>query len=101
MLAVPLYDLTVVSVIRLMNGKSPFVGDTNHLSHRLVRRGMSKRTAVACIWLLTAATSIAAVVLPHVRTPLAAMLLFGQTVLVLGVVMLLEQHPLPPGDPKV
>jgi UDP-GlcNAc:undecaprenyl-phosphate GlcNAc-1-phosphate transferase len=96
-LAVPLYDLTVVSVIRLMNGKSPFVGDTNHLSHRLVRRGMSRRTAVLCIWLLTAATSLAAVVLPHVRSPLAAVLLFGQTMLVLGVVMLLEQHPLPVG----
>ncbi|HEX8912219.1 MAG TPA: MraY family glycosyltransferase [Humisphaera sp.] len=94
-LAVPLYDLTVVSAIRVMNGKSPFVGDTNHLSHRLVRRGMSRRTAVLCIWLLTAATSVAAAVLPHVASPTAAVLLFAQTVLVLGVVMLLEQHPLP------
>ncbi|MDB5294165.1 MAG: putative undecaprenyl-phosphate N-acetylglucosaminyl 1-phosphate transferase [Phycisphaerales bacterium] len=96
-LAVPLYDLVVVSGIRLRAGKSPFVGDTNHLSHRLVRRGMSKRTAVLCIWLLTAATSVAAVVLPHAGTPLAAFLLFAQTFLILGVVMLLEQHPLPVG----
>src|SRR5882672_2008902 len=94
-LAVPLYDLVVVSFIRLRMGKSPFVGDTNHFSHRLVARGMSRRTAVLCIYLITAATSLAAVLLPHVRTSLQAFLIFGQTALVLGVVMLLEQHPLP------
>jgi UDP-GlcNAc:undecaprenyl-phosphate GlcNAc-1-phosphate transferase len=94
-LAVPLYDLVVVSFIRLKAGRSPFVGDTNHFSHRLVARGMSRRTAVLCIYLITAATSLAAVLLPHVRTSLQACLIFGQTILVLGVVMLLEQHPLP------
>ena len=94
-LAVPLYDLIVVSLIRLSRGKSPFVGDTNHFSHRLVARGMSRRTAVLCLYLLTAATSIAAILLPHVRTPFAAVLIFIQTLLVLGVVALLEQHPLP------
>lgn len=94
-LAVPLYDLLVVSAIRLSRGKSPFVGDTNHFSHRLVARGMSKRTAVLCLYLVTAATSVAAVILPHVDSPFAAKLIFGQTLLILGVVMLLEQHPLP------
>ncbi|MEO6434758.1 MAG: MraY family glycosyltransferase [Tepidisphaeraceae bacterium] len=93
-LAVPLYDLVVVSLIRLSRGKSPFHGDTNHFSHRLVARGMSRRTAVLCIYLITAATSVAAILLPQVRTTFAAMLLFAQTLLVLGVVALLEQHPL-------
>jgi UDP-GlcNAc:undecaprenyl-phosphate/decaprenyl-phosphate GlcNAc-1-phosphate transferase len=95
-LAVPLYDLVVVSAIRLSRGKSPFVGDTNHFSHRLVARGMSKRTAVLCIYLITAATAVAAIVLPHVRSTFTAMLIFLQTILILCVVMLLEQHPLPP-----
>ena len=94
-LALPLYDLVVVSAIRISRGRSPFVGDTNHFSHRLVARGMSKRTAVLCIYLITAATSVAAIVLPHVQTTFAAMMIFGQTLLILGVVMLLEQHPLP------
>jgi UDP-GlcNAc:undecaprenyl-phosphate GlcNAc-1-phosphate transferase len=94
-LALPLYDLIVVSLIRLSRGKSPFQGDTNHFSHRLVRRGMSKRTAVLCLWLVTAATSVAAIVLPHVGSSFAAVLLFVQTLLILGVVLLLEQHPLP------
>jgi UDP-GlcNAc:undecaprenyl-phosphate GlcNAc-1-phosphate transferase len=94
-LAVPLYDLIVVSIIRISRGKSPFVGDTNHFSHRLVARGMSRRTAVLCLYLLTAATSVAAILLPYVQTTFAAMLIFAQTLLVLGVVALLEQHPLP------
>ena len=94
-LALPLYDFIVVSVIRLSRGKSPFVGDTNHFSHRLVARGMSRRTAVLCLYLVTAATSIAAIILPHVGSTFGAMLIFTQTILVLCVVALLEQHPLP------
>jgi UDP-GlcNAc:undecaprenyl-phosphate GlcNAc-1-phosphate transferase len=97
-LAVPLYDLVVVSTLRILKGKSPFVGDTNHFSHRLVARGMSRRTAVICLYLVTAATSIAAILLPHVDAHVAP-LIFLQTVLILGVVGLLEQHPLP--SPRV
>ncbi len=94
-LALPLYDLVVVSIIRISRGKSPFVGDTNHFSHRLVARGMSRRTAVLCLYLVTAATSIAAVLLPQVRSTFAAIMIFAQTVLILCLVALLEQHPLP------
>jgi UDP-GlcNAc:undecaprenyl-phosphate GlcNAc-1-phosphate transferase len=94
-LAVPLYDLIVVSFIRLMHGRSPFKGDTNHFSHRLVARGMSRRTAVLCIWLITAATAVAAIILPHVPNTFTAVLIFIQTLLILATVMLLEQHPLP------
>jgi len=96
-LALPLYDLLVVSAIRLSRGKSPFVGDTNHFSHRLVARGMSRRTAVLCLYLVSASTSIAAIILPHV-TRNFALLIFAQTILILGVVALLEQHPLPPSQ---
>jgi UDP-GlcNAc:undecaprenyl-phosphate GlcNAc-1-phosphate transferase len=93
-MAVPLYDLLVVSALRIKAGKSPFVGDANHLSHRLVARGMSRRTAVLCIYLITAATALAAIVLTQVRTTHAAILIFAQTILILGVVALLEQHPI-------
>ncbi len=91
-LAVPLYDFLVVSIIRIRRGKSPFVGDTNHFSHRLVARGMSRRTSVLCIYLVTAATSVAAILLPRVESQYAP-LIFVQTLLVLGCVALLEQHP--------
>lgn len=92
-LAVPLYDLTVVSVIRIAQGKSPFKGDTNHFSHRLVRRGMTKPGAVLCIYLITATTALGASVLPFVHSPLAASLLFIQTLLILAVILILERGP--------
>lgn len=53
-LALPLFDLGCVVIIRTLNRKPFYVGDTNHLSHRLVRRGLSKTTAVLVIWLLAA-----------------------------------------------
>jgi UDP-GlcNAc:undecaprenyl-phosphate GlcNAc-1-phosphate transferase len=95
-LAVPLYDLIVVSLIRIARGVSPFKGDTNHFSHRLVARGMSKRTAVLCLYLISAATGLGAIILPHARSPYVAVLIFCQTLLILGVVALLEQHPARP-----
>ncbi|MGA3065626.1 MAG: MraY family glycosyltransferase [Tepidisphaeraceae bacterium] len=93
-LALPLYDLIVVSFLRMLHGKSPFVGDANHFSHRLVARGMSRRTAVLCLYLVSAATSIAAILLPRITGDFA-LLIFLQTLLILAMVALLEQHPLP------
>ena len=58
-LAVPLGDLVCVVIIRYRLGKPFWIGDTNHLSHRLVRRGLSKPTAVLVIWLLAGLVGIA------------------------------------------
>ncbi|MBI4325412.1 MAG: undecaprenyl/decaprenyl-phosphate alpha-N-acetylglucosaminyl 1-phosphate transferase [Chloroflexi bacterium] len=54
-LAVPLGDLAWVVALRWKLGQPFYVGDTNHLSHRLVRRGCSRSAAVVLIWLLAAA----------------------------------------------
>lgn len=62
-LALPLFDLGCVVIIRTLNRKPFYIGDTNHLSHRLVRRGLSKTTAVLVIWLLAAACGSLAVFL--------------------------------------
>ena len=51
-LAVPLLDLAWVVLLRWRAGKPFYVGDTNHLSHRLVRRGCTQVQAVAIIWAL-------------------------------------------------
>ena len=53
-LAVPLGDLVWVVWMRWRLGQPVHVGDTNHLSHRLVRRGWSPTRAVLFIWLLAA-----------------------------------------------
>jgi UDP-GlcNAc:undecaprenyl-phosphate/decaprenyl-phosphate GlcNAc-1-phosphate transferase len=51
-LGVVLGDLALVVVIRWRLGRPFYVGDTNHLSHRLVRRGWSRSQAVLIILLL-------------------------------------------------
>ncbi|MBE0542673.1 MAG: undecaprenyl/decaprenyl-phosphate alpha-N-acetylglucosaminyl 1-phosphate transferase [Verrucomicrobia bacterium] len=60
-LAVPLADLAWVVILRWRKGQPFYVGDTNHLSHRLVRAGLSRTTAVVLIWL--AATALGALAL--------------------------------------
>jgi UDP-GlcNAc:undecaprenyl-phosphate GlcNAc-1-phosphate transferase len=54
-LAVPLADLVWVVILRWRMGKPFYVGDNNHLSHRLVRSGLSRTRAVLLIWLIAAA----------------------------------------------
>lgn len=54
-LAIPLLDLAWVVMLRWRTGKPFYVGDTNHLSHRLVRAGLSKTSAVLLIWLAAVA----------------------------------------------
>ena len=51
-LAVPLADLAWVVIFRTRNRKPFWIGDTNHLSHRLVRTGFSQTRAVLIIWLI-------------------------------------------------
>lgn len=50
-LAVPLLDLVRVVVVRWRSGRPFYIGDTNHLSHLLVRLGLSRTQAVLLIWL--------------------------------------------------
>jgi UDP-GlcNAc:undecaprenyl-phosphate GlcNAc-1-phosphate transferase len=62
-LAVPLGDLVCVVIIRWRLGRPFYVGDNNHLSHRLVKGGMSKTKAVVMIWLLAVVSGIAGILL--------------------------------------
>lgn len=54
-LAVPLGDLVWVVILRWRMGKPFYVGDTNHLSHRLVRLGLNRTRAVLVIWMIAIA----------------------------------------------
>ena len=56
-LAVPLLDLVWVVCLRWRMRKPIYVGDTNHLSHRLVRLGLSRTQAVLLIWAISAGAS--------------------------------------------
>ena len=54
-LAIPLIDLAQVSFLRTLNKRPFWIGDTNHLSHRLARAGFGKTRAVLVLWLIAVA----------------------------------------------
>ena len=88
-MAVPLYDMTSVILIRLREGRSPFKGDRRHFSHRLVARGLTPSQAVWTIDLVTLAGGLGALLLHKLEWTGAAVVL-AQTVCLLGVVAVLE-----------
>jgi len=98
-LAVPVYDAVSVITLRLFAGDSPFRGDHRHFSHRLVKRGMTRRGAVLTIYLATAATGLPAVALPRVDWPVAALLLL-QCVCVVTMIARLELTHSAPSDTR-
>jgi UDP-GlcNAc:undecaprenyl-phosphate/decaprenyl-phosphate GlcNAc-1-phosphate transferase len=53
-----LYDVFSVVRIRLREGRSPFIGDQCHISHRLVKRGFSPTKAVLIIVFVELAISV-------------------------------------------
>jgi UDP-GlcNAc:undecaprenyl-phosphate GlcNAc-1-phosphate transferase len=90
LLAIPLYDFVSVTLIRLARGQSPFVGDTNHFSHRLVALGLSRRTAVLIIYLATGTTAVGALLLRTAGT-VEAVLIFLQTLAVVAIIAVFER----------
>ena len=89
LMAVPLYDMFSVVLLRIRDRRNPMVGDRRHFSHRLIRRGMSVRKAVLTVYLCTAGTAVGAILLSRVDA-IAAVLIFAQTIIILLVLALLE-----------
>jgi UDP-GlcNAc:undecaprenyl-phosphate/decaprenyl-phosphate GlcNAc-1-phosphate transferase len=62
-LAVPIFDTTMVTISRLRRGVPISSGGRDHVSHRLVRLGLSVRQAVATIYVAAALCGGAAIAL--------------------------------------
>ena len=63
LLAIPILDTTVAVFSRLRRKLSPFQGGKDHLSHRLVRAGLSRRLSAITLWSLTGLFSFFAVLI--------------------------------------
>ena len=76
-LAVPILDTTLVTIVRLIEGRPVTKGGRDHTSHRLVYRGLSDKRAVALLCGVSAAlglTSLAYKVLDDTLITLAGVL---------------------------
>jgi UDP-GlcNAc:undecaprenyl-phosphate GlcNAc-1-phosphate transferase len=88
-MAVPLYDFISVTLLRISQGKSPFIGDTQHFSHRLKRHGLTDTQTVLTLYLATLCTGLGATFLYQVNLA-GTILIFIQTILVLSIIAVFE-----------
>jgi len=75
MIAIPILDTSVAITSRIRRHLSPFQGGQDHLSHRLIRRGFSRRTTAFILWGLTAIFCITGIALSVLNASVGNVLL--------------------------
>ena len=63
LLAIPILDTSVAVFSRIRRDVSPFQGGQDHLSHRLIRAGYSRKSAALSLWGLSAFFALAAILI--------------------------------------
>jgi len=92
-LAYPLFDTTLVVVLRLRRGKSPFVGGRDHSSHRLVRLGLGRVESVLLIYLFAVSQALTALLVSSVTFRLSLLALAGSVSVLFIFGMVLRKAP--------
>jgi UDP-GlcNAc:undecaprenyl-phosphate GlcNAc-1-phosphate transferase len=77
LLAIPILDTTVAVLSRLKRHISPFQGGQDHLSHRLIRAGLSRRKAAVSLWSLSALFAAVAILISRVNETAEIFLIAG------------------------
>jgi UDP-GlcNAc:undecaprenyl-phosphate GlcNAc-1-phosphate transferase len=85
-LFIPIFDTTLVTVVRKLSGRAVSQGGRDHASHRLVALGLSERRAVWLLYGLAGATGTLALLVREMRlhTSLAVILGFAVLLTLLG-----------------
>ena len=86
-LAYPIFDTTLVTVMRLLEGRSIFDGGKDHSSHRLALLGFRTRNTVRLIYGICILLGIAAVIVSNVtfKPGMAVIIAVGISLALLGV----------------
>ncbi len=89
-MAVPIFDTISVICIRIKNKKSIFVADKNHLSHRLLNRGMSIKQTLFFIYLVNFSIGLGALLLKFLN-PIGCYMILIQAVCMILIIVILER----------
>jgi UDP-GlcNAc:undecaprenyl-phosphate/decaprenyl-phosphate GlcNAc-1-phosphate transferase len=101
-LLIPIFDTSLVTMSRLLSGRSAAQGGRDHSSHRLVAIGLSERNAVAVLWLLAATGGTIGVWLDYLHQGWASLAAAGFViVMVLFAVYLFSIRVYEEGDTRV
>ena len=92
-LAYPIFDTTLVVVLRLQRGRSPVVGGRDHSSHRLVGLGLGRVEAVLLIYLFSLSHALTALLVSSVTFRLALLALAGSASVLFIFGMVLRKAP--------
>jgi UDP-GlcNAc:undecaprenyl-phosphate GlcNAc-1-phosphate transferase len=76
LLAIPILDTTVAVLSRIRRNISPFQGGQDHLSHRLIRAGYTRRTAAFSLWGLSALFTFLSVIISNTESSIENYILF-------------------------
>ncbi len=93
-LAYPLFDTTLVVILRLRRGQSPFVGGRDHSSHRLVRLGLGRVETVLLIYLFAVSQALTALLVSSVTLRLSLLALAGSVSVFFIFGMVLRKAPM-------
>jgi UDP-GlcNAc:undecaprenyl-phosphate GlcNAc-1-phosphate transferase len=77
LLAIPILDTTVAVFSRVRRHLSPFQGGQDHLSHRLIRAGLSRKHVAFSLWSLSAFFAAVAILISTTRTSAESYLVTG------------------------
>jgi UDP-GlcNAc:undecaprenyl-phosphate GlcNAc-1-phosphate transferase len=77
LLAIPILDTSVAVISRLRRNISPFQGGQDHLSHRLIRAGLSRKQAALSLWLLSVVYGVVAIFISKVNSLTESYLVAG------------------------
>lgn len=95
-MAVPILDTSVAVISRIMRGVSPFQGGRDHLSHRLMKRGLSKRQAVTTIWCISIFFGSLAWLISNANFSMeGTFTVFGAMIWLASIFFFLKSEPLP------
>ena len=93
LLAVPLLDTCVAVFSRLSRGLSPLTGGKDHLSHRLVRAGLSRRVAAVGLWSASGVCAVIAVLVYQYPDSLGTLLITAFAAIWLAALVLFLRTP--------
>ncbi len=93
-LALPIFDITLVVVSRLRRGIHPATAGKDHISHRLMRKGFTQRETVMLLYLVSGMSGMVAQFVTHATAIEAYMLCGAVLVLALYAMWWLERIPL-------
>ncbi len=91
LMLVPIFDTTLVTVIRLLSGRKAYTGGRDHTSHRLVLMGFSVRRSVSLLYGIAIVSGVSAIFVSQSDTLTSPIFIFPVAVAMILIGIYLAQ----------